>query len=295
MSIEACRRSARSTQSGSGNRRQEPSPDRAAARHGASGFVHSIIDSAALTLHQLAARAKSRPSAVGNHDEVEQVMRTTGLSSWPRHFKNGSPPLAPRRPTSNPVALGRTATSRASMHACGTNCSTARSSTPCEKPRSSGELAPSLQRRPTPRFHRLQATGTGGLHALRHRMAGYTNLAGVISSAKPSLRLDYPMWAAQRPLAAYRYGAGAWPDHSISRHHASAPVADNYASWFPGRWICLITRRQKQPGDRISQNCLFFSLITGNSDVGRGWLFAAGATTVLSAPRNPAPAAPPLP
>src|SRR5262245_51616308 len=62
---------------------------------------------------------------------------TTDLSSSPRPCRSGSLRSVPRPLTSSEAALGRTATSRASMPACATSCSTARSSVPYARPRSS--------------------------------------------------------------------------------------------------------------------------------------------------------------
>ena len=54
---------------------------------------------------------------------------TTGRSSLPLPFGNGSPRLVPRPRTSNLEALGRTAITKASMANCAMSCSTAKSST----------------------------------------------------------------------------------------------------------------------------------------------------------------------
>lgn len=53
--------------------------------------------------------------------------------SLPWHFGNG---LLRRPPTSNQAARSRTAVAKASTESCGTNCSTARSSTPSRRPKS---------------------------------------------------------------------------------------------------------------------------------------------------------------
>lgn len=58
-------------------------------------------------------------------------------SSSPRSSETGSPQSERRRPTSRPAAPGRTASSRASTHACETSCSTGKSSTPWPRRRSS--------------------------------------------------------------------------------------------------------------------------------------------------------------
>ena len=60
---------------------------------------------------------------------------TMGLSSSPSRCEPGSPPLAPRPPTSSPAARGRMAIARASTASCETNCSTARCSSAWPKPR----------------------------------------------------------------------------------------------------------------------------------------------------------------
>ncbi len=62
---------------------------------------------------------------------------TMGLSSSPRPYRIGSQRSEPRPPTSHRAAPGKTASSRASTLVFVTNCSTARSSTRCVKPRSS--------------------------------------------------------------------------------------------------------------------------------------------------------------
>jgi hypothetical protein len=72
---------------------------------------------------------------------------TTVRSSWPRPCRSGSRRLAPKRRRLSGVRRGRTATSRASMPGCGTNCWTGRSSTPCARRKSSsraGDGTPTL-------------------------------------------------------------------------------------------------------------------------------------------------------
>src|SRR5262249_50931627 len=65
------------------------------------------------------------------------IRPTTDRSSSPRRCRTGSLLSVPRPLTSSGVALGRTATSRASTPAFAMSCSTARSSTLCARPRSS--------------------------------------------------------------------------------------------------------------------------------------------------------------
>ena len=62
---------------------------------------------------------------------------TMARSSSRMPSRTGSPPSAPERPTSLRGAHGRTATSRVSTPASGTNCSMARSSTRSPRPASS--------------------------------------------------------------------------------------------------------------------------------------------------------------
>ena len=63
----------------------------------------------------------------------------TALNALPRRCKNGSARSVPRPPTSRRAAPGRTASSKVSTRACAMSCSTARSSTPCARPRSSSK------------------------------------------------------------------------------------------------------------------------------------------------------------
>ena len=62
-------------------------------------------------------------------------VQTTAQSSSLRPSETGSKQLEPRQHISNQDPLGKTDTVKASMGECGTNCSTARSSTHCAKPR----------------------------------------------------------------------------------------------------------------------------------------------------------------
>ena len=99
------------------------------------------------------------------------------------------------------TAPGRTDTSRASTHAYAMNCSTAKSSTRCERLRS--ELAASLQHDQAACIARLQATNPRGVRACIRRVAGCatsTSFAGHASTEaglELTLHLDHPMGAHQ--------------------------------------------------------------------------------------------------
>src|SRR5437588_2064925 len=129
---------------------------------------------------------------------------TMDQSLSPKPCRSGSPRLVPRPPTSNPAVRGRTATSRALMPAFATNCSTARSSTPCAKRRSSSKAGGAT----TTRSDRT------------HRFA--TNLQRRRSSCQPSPRgrLRY-VDRLRRPR---------WPHHQLSTNIRPGPLNEGCSS-----------------------------------------------------------------
>ena len=65
---------------------------------------------------------------------------TMGRSLWPRLCRSGSQRSVQRRLISSQAVPGKMVTSRASTHACVMNCSMAKSSTRCARPRSSSKV-----------------------------------------------------------------------------------------------------------------------------------------------------------
>ena len=70
------------------------------------------------------------------HGVPDHIRSDNGPEFVAKAVREWIAPLAPRPPTSNRAAHGRTATARASTRSCGMSCSTARSSTASPRPKS---------------------------------------------------------------------------------------------------------------------------------------------------------------
>jgi hypothetical protein len=123
-----------------------------AARLGSAAFLSSslpasIFERSSTSLMRL---PKWRAIAKGSRRPTSRRRRRSALS----------PLSAPRLPISSGAVLGRTATSRASTPAFAMSCSTARSSTPSEKLRSSSKAGGAI----TIRSGRMPRSATSHLH-----------------------------------------------------------------------------------------------------------------------------------
>jgi hypothetical protein len=130
---------------------------------------------------------------------------TTAPSSWPKPCRTGSQPSAQARPTSHAAARGRTASSRASMHACVTSFSMGDL---LLAPRGADRhrmLATPLQCRSAACLHRRSGSRPGGVRARTRHMAGCaspTNSAGhaptgATTNPKLPSQPDHPTGADQ--------------------------------------------------------------------------------------------------
>lgn len=93
-----------------------------------------------------------------------------------RRCRNGSPPSAPERPISLQAVLGRTAMSRASMLACGTNFSMAKSSTHSPRPRLSSKAGDGITMPSGLTLRSITVPPHGGLRAEPRGMAACASL-----------------------------------------------------------------------------------------------------------------------
>ena len=134
------------------------------------------------------------------------IRSDNGPSSSPRPCGNGSQLSVPRPPTSSGVALGRTATSRASTPAFAMSCSTGDLLHFAGGPDHHRELATPLQHDQASRLHRIQATSTRGVPACIRRVAGCATPtgsaghAGATANLKLTFHLDHSAGADQSTM-----------------------------------------------------------------------------------------------
>src|SRR4029077_16826315 len=151
----------------------------------------------------LAIRVARKLKAIDVIDVLSDLFILRGV---PGHIRSDNGRAAQKPPTSPWAAPGRTDTSRASTHAYAMNCSTAKSSTRCERLRSSSRVGGVTSTR-SGRMHRSatshQPPRCSCLHSPRGRLRYVNQLrchASTEAGLELTLHLDHPMGSHQCPF-----------------------------------------------------------------------------------------------